>query len=227
MVTCGTGIGADELEVLLSLGGIGSSWEQANRRIIDFPGWETVDQVAMLRGRFRPIVSTIEEIIAKGSTSYWKETVEQRVHSLVCYPERFPVRGNLCSDIKRMLDKVAKDPAKSKDTVDIRHVLRQTVVFRASLGLPWSLQGEEPILVESAFVRLRISADQAATEKTVKTIIDEPFVFQAAYNLIQKEDERFYNYFREQYILGLVSPIVRHRFVMDSYYPTCALPQSI
>ncbi|KAG0240818.1 hypothetical protein BG011_003616, partial [Mortierella polycephala] len=91
VVTCGTGIGADELEVLLSSGGIGSSWEQVNRRIVDFPGWETVDQVAMyiknlgdlmcgddkarlhtlipeaaiqelffrLRGRFRPIVSTI------------------------------------------------------------------------------------------------------------------------------------------------------------------------
>ncbi|KAF8920976.1 hypothetical protein BGZ58_004166, partial [Dissophora ornata] len=229
VVTCGTGIGADELEVLLSSGGIGSSWEQVSRRIVDFPGWETVDQVAMyinnlgdlmcgddkarlhtlipeaaiqelffrLRGRFRPIVSTIEEIIAKGSPSYWKEAIEQRVQSLVCYPKCFPVRGNLCSDIKRMLDKVAKDPAKFKDAVDIRHVLRQTVVIRASLGLPWSLQGEEPILVESAFARLRISADQAATEKTVKTIIDEPFVFQAAYNLIQKEDEGFYNYFRE------------------------------
>ncbi|KAG0009092.1 hypothetical protein BGZ81_003644, partial [Podila clonocystis] len=231
VVTCGTGIGADELEVLLSSGGIGSSWEQVNRRIVDFPGWETMDQVAMyinnlgdlmsgddkarlhtlvpeaaiqelffrLRGRFRPIVSTIEEIIAKGSPSYWKEAIEQRVHSLVCYPERFPVRGNLCSDIKRMLEKVAKDPTKFKDAVDIRHVLRQTVVFRASLGLPWSLQGEEPILVESAFARLRISADHAATEKTVKTIIDEPFVFQAAYNFIQEEDEGFYNYFREQY----------------------------
>ncbi|KAF9426176.1 hypothetical protein BGZ76_002874, partial [Entomortierella beljakovae] len=47
IVTCGTGIGADELEILLSSGGIGSSWEQVNRRIIDFPGWETVGQVAI------------------------------------------------------------------------------------------------------------------------------------------------------------------------------------
>ncbi|KAF9994817.1 hypothetical protein BGZ79_000394 [Entomortierella chlamydospora] len=31
VVTCGTGIGADELEVLLSSGGIGNSWEQVNR----------------------------------------------------------------------------------------------------------------------------------------------------------------------------------------------------
>ncbi|KAG0220928.1 hypothetical protein BGW42_008533, partial [Actinomortierella wolfii] len=104
-----------------------------------------------------------------------------------------------------MLNKVAKDPVKFKDAVDIRHVLRQTVVFRASLGLPWSLQGEEPILVESAFARLRISADQAAAKKTVKTVIDEPFVFQAAYNFVEKEDEGFYNYFREQY-RGLQDP---------------------
>ncbi|KAG0286395.1 hypothetical protein BGZ97_007453 [Linnemannia gamsii] len=109
------------------------------------------------------------------------------------------MRGNLCSDIKRMLDKVAKDPAKFKDAVDIRHVLKQTVVFQASLGLPWSLQGEEPILVESAFGRLRIAADKAAAGKSIDTIIDEPFVFQAAYNFIKNEDEGFYNHFMEQY----------------------------
>ncbi|KAG0044704.1 hypothetical protein BGZ83_010081 [Gryganskiella cystojenkinii] len=231
VVTCGTGIGADVLKVLLSSGGIGSSWEQVNRRIVDFPGWETVEQVAAyinnlgdtmseddkavlyelipeiavqelffrLRGRFRPIISTIEEIIANGSTSYWREAIERRVQSMTSYPEHFPVRGNLCSDIKRMLDKVSKDPAKFKDAVDIMHVLRQTVVFRASLGLPWSLQGEEPIMVESAFARLRVNADQAVIGRTVDTVIDEPFVFRAAYNFIQREDEGFYSFFREQY----------------------------
>ncbi|KAF9402540.1 hypothetical protein BGZ94_004878, partial [Podila epigama] len=232
VVTCGTGIGADELEVLLGSGGIGSgSTVQVDRRIVDFPGWETVDQVAMyinnlgdlmcendkarlhtmipeaavqelffkLRGRFRPIISTIEDIIANGSTSHWREAIEQRVHSMVCYPERFPVRGNLCSDIKRMLDKVAKDPARFKDALDLKHVLKQTVVLRASLGLPWSLQGEEPILVESAFGRLRIAADKAAAGKMTSTIVDEPFVFQAAYNFIKNEEEGFYELFRDLY----------------------------
>lgn len=47
VATCGTGISADELEVLLSSGRIGSSWDQVNPRNIDFPGWETVEQVAM------------------------------------------------------------------------------------------------------------------------------------------------------------------------------------
>ncbi|KAF9404473.1 hypothetical protein BGZ76_006958, partial [Entomortierella beljakovae] len=98
-----------------------------------------------------------------------------------------------------MLDKVTKDPAKFKDAVDIMHILRQTVVFRASLGLPWCLQGEEPIMVESAFARLRVTADQAAIGRTVDTVIDEPFVFRAAYNFIKEEDKGFYNFFREQY----------------------------
>ncbi|KAF9113128.1 hypothetical protein BGX27_002121 [Mortierella sp. AM989] len=53
------------------------------------------------------------------------------------------MRGNLCSDIKRMLDKVAKDPTKYADAVELKHVLKQTVVMRASLGLPWSLRGEQ------------------------------------------------------------------------------------
>ncbi|KAF9408340.1 hypothetical protein BGZ94_002347 [Podila epigama] len=232
VVTCGTGIGADELDILLSSGGIGITGEQVNRRIVDFPGWESVDQVAMyirdlgdrmstadkatldallpqeailelfsrLRGRFRPLVSAIEEIIADGLTSCWKDVIDKRVDSLVCYPESFPVRGNLCSDIKRMLDKVSKDPVNFKDSIDIRHVLKQTVVFRASTGLPCSLRGEEPILVESAVARLRLSADlAAANNKTLKTVIDEPFVFQAAYNFVKNEEKGFYNNFREQY----------------------------
>ncbi|KAF9151259.1 hypothetical protein BGX20_005461, partial [Mortierella sp. AD010] len=152
-----------------------------------------------LRGRFRPIISTIEEIITKGCTSYWKEAIKQRLQSMTSYPEHFPVRGNLCSDIKRMLDKVTKDPVKYKEVIDIRHVLRQTVVCRASLGLPWSLKGEEPIMVESAFARLRVATDQAAIGGTVETVIDEPFVFRAAYNFIKNEDNGFYNLFREQY----------------------------
>jgi len=98
-----------------------------------------------------------------------------------------------------MLDKVARDPTKYADAVELKHVLKQTVVHRASLGLPWSSRGEEPILVESAFGRLRIAADKAAAGKTISTIIDEPFVFQAAYNFIQNEDEGFYTNFRKQY----------------------------
>ncbi|KAK3827173.1 MAG: hypothetical protein JOS17DRAFT_749111 [Linnemannia elongata] len=231
VVTCGTGIGADELEILASSGGIAANLDQIDHRIVDFPGWETEDQVATyinnlgdamseddrvrlhtlipeaavqelffkLRGRFRPIITTVEDIIAKGSTSYWSEAIERRVSALVCYPERFPVRGNLCSDIKRMLDKVTRDPAKYADAIELKHVLKQTVVHRASLGLPWSLRGEEPILVESAFGRLRITADKAAAGKTISTIIDEPFVFQAAYNFIKNEDKGFYKHFREQY----------------------------
>ncbi|KAF8923164.1 hypothetical protein BGZ58_003286 [Dissophora ornata] len=124
---------------------------------------------------------------------------------MVCYPKSFPVRGNLCSDIKRMLDKVAKDPVKYKDAADLMNVLKQTVVCRASLGLPWSLPGEEPILVESAFSRLRIASDRAVVVETVSTVIDEPFVFQAAYNYTQNADKGFYEHFREQY-RGLHDP---------------------
>ncbi|KAG0086497.1 hypothetical protein BGZ92_008082 [Podila epicladia] len=50
-----------------------------------------------------------------------------------------------------------------------------------------------------AFGRLRIAAQKAAAGKTINTISDEPFVFQAAYNFIENEDEGFYKHFREQY----------------------------
>ncbi|KAG0076743.1 hypothetical protein BGZ90_008266 [Linnemannia elongata] len=230
VVTCATGIVADELEDLTNSGGIAGDLDQLSRRIVEFPGWETEEQVATyidnlgdamdeddrarlhalipkaavqelffkLRGRLNPICAT--DIIAKGSTSYWSEAIERRLNALVCYPEQFPVRGNLCSEIKRMLDKVAMDSTKYADAVELKHVLKQTVVLRASLGLPWSLRGEEPILVESSFGHFRIAADKAASGKTIDTVIDEPFAFQAAYNFLKNEDEWFCNHFTEQYI---------------------------
>ncbi|KAI8344986.1 hypothetical protein B0O80DRAFT_492022 [Mortierella sp. GBAus27b] len=210
VVTCGTGIGADELEILVNSGGMATNEPRIDPRILNFPGWETEDQVATyinslgdamseddramlhtlipkaavqelflkLRGRFRPIITTIEDIIASGSASHWKQAIEIRVEALVSYPKIFPVRGNLCSDIKRMLEKVAKDPAKFEDAVDL------------------SLPGEEPILVESAFGRIREAADKAAATETT---IDEPFVFRAAYNFIRNEEKGFYEMFKKQY----------------------------
>ncbi|KAF9183685.1 hypothetical protein BGZ51_003863 [Haplosporangium sp. Z 767] len=233
VVTCGTGIGADELEILEISGtyGVTDGLDQIDGLITDFSGWETEEQVATyinnlgdamceddrerlhtlipkaavqelffrLRGRYRPIITTIEAIIAKGSTLYWREAIERIVRVMVCYPEQYPTRGNLFSDIKRMINKVAKDPVRYENAVELKHALKQTIVCWVSLGLPWSLRGEEPILVESSFARLHIATDMATFEKTVTTIIDEPFVFQAAYNFIKKEDERFYKHFMEQY----------------------------
>ncbi|KAI8358380.1 hypothetical protein B0O80DRAFT_280690 [Mortierella sp. GBAus27b] len=114
VVTCGTGIGADELEILVSSGGMATNEPRIDPRILNFPGWETEDQVATyinslgdamseddramlhtlipkaavqelflkLRGRFRPIITTIEDIIAKGSASHWKQAIEIRVEAL-------------------------------------------------------------------------------------------------------------------------------------------------
>ncbi|KAG0268561.1 hypothetical protein BGZ95_002405 [Linnemannia exigua] len=90
-----------------------------------------------------------------------------------------------------MLDKVTKHPTKYLDAVKLKYVLKQTIIHRALLGLPWSLRGEEPILVESAFSHLCIAADKAASENTTNTTIDEPFLFQADYNFIKNEGKGF------------------------------------
>ncbi|KAF8931617.1 hypothetical protein BGZ47_011751 [Haplosporangium gracile] len=214
VVTCDAGISADELELLVGSGGIGEHFDQLDDQIVNFPGWDTENRVAMyinslgdamseddrvrlhtlipeaaveelffkLRGHFRPIVSTIKDIIAKGSTSYWSEAIERNADLALW-----------------MLDKATRDPTKYADAVKLKHFLKQIVVHRASLGLPWSLERNEPILVESAFGRLRITADKPAWEKTTSTIVDEPFVFQGAYNFIKNEDKEFYKHFSEQY----------------------------
>lgn len=46
VVTCATGIDADELEDLTNSDGIAGDPDQFSRRIVDFPGWETEEQVA-------------------------------------------------------------------------------------------------------------------------------------------------------------------------------------
>ncbi|KAF8944066.1 hypothetical protein BGZ47_004697 [Haplosporangium gracile] len=214
VVTCGASIGTDEIEILASSGGIAANLDQIDHRIVDFLGWETEDQVAMYidnlgdamskddramlhtlipQATVQELFSSFEDIIAKGSTSYWSETIERRLSALVCYSARFPMRGNLCSDIKRMLDKVAKDSSKYADTVELKHVLKQTgdcLGAYEERNRSWS----RTFSGVSAF-----AADKAAAGKTIDTIIDEPFVFQAAYNFIKNEDEGFYNHFTEKY----------------------------
>ncbi|KAG9067167.1 hypothetical protein KI688_011948 [Linnemannia hyalina] len=128
------------------------------------------------RNEFLGLVS-VEDIIVEGSTSYWREAIKRRLSAL----------------------SPRTQPTKYADTVELKHVLKQIVVYRASLGLPWSMRGEEPILVESALGRLCITYGKAAAGKMISTVIDEPFVFQAAYNFIWEEDDEFYKHFTEQY----------------------------
>ncbi|KAG0163307.1 hypothetical protein DFQ29_003233, partial [Apophysomyces sp. BC1021] len=46
VVTCGAYIGEDEIQFLGGGGGIGENLDQFDRQIIDFPGWESEDQVS-------------------------------------------------------------------------------------------------------------------------------------------------------------------------------------
>ncbi|KAI1297001.1 hypothetical protein EDD11_007314 [Mortierella claussenii] len=208
VVTCGTGIDADELEVLSNSGGIASNVDKLERRILDFPGEETENQVAMYLNNLE---DTMDEDDRARLHTLIPEAAVQELFSSFETPRtgvlstRFPMRRNLFFDIKRMLDKVARDPSKYGNAVELKEVLKQTVVLRASLGLSWSLREEEPIVIESAFGRLHIAADKAATEETISAVIDEPFVFQTAYNFIKTKDEGFYKLFRNQY-RGLQDP---------------------
>ncbi|KAF9369732.1 hypothetical protein CPB97_003343 [Podila verticillata] len=60
-----------------------------------------------------------------------------------------------------MIDKVARDPTKYMDAIELKLALKCTVIHRASLGLPWSSPGERPILIESVFSRLRVATRHA------------------------------------------------------------------
>ncbi|KAG0364211.1 hypothetical protein BGX24_004729, partial [Mortierella sp. AD032] len=147
VVTCGTGFGADELEILVSSGGIALNSDQIDHRIMDFSGWETEDQVATyinslgdamsdddramlhtlilrvavqelffkLRGRFSPIIMTIEDIIEADDPMAWEVCIRQREDRMTTASipntdgEKRRLEGNLCGELRRMFDHVRHD----------------------------------------------------------------------------------------------------------------------
>jgi hypothetical protein len=159
---------------------------------------EAIDAMFLkLRGRFRPIITTIENIISKGLPTSWNSKVQEMEKQLSDMPteERKSMRGNLCCDLDRILKRIANKRAEFKHVIDIRHTIKKSVVNMVMFGLPLILETKEPILVEAAFGRLYcLSKEEVRTaldQPLVKTVINEPFAFLAAYNYFKDSDPGF------------------------------------
>ncbi|KAK3836304.1 MAG: hypothetical protein J3R72DRAFT_477166 [Linnemannia gamsii] len=143
-----------------------------------------------LRGRFRTIISTIEDIIEADDPMAWEELISEREDRLTTASipttdgERRRLEGNLCGELRRMFDHVRQDQG-SVAFAEFRNVeatLKLAIATFVTQGGIMAFKGQLPKLVETAFGRIKlINGDFITT-------IDEPFALLAADNYFQNID---------------------------------------
>ncbi|KAG0294132.1 hypothetical protein BGZ96_001754 [Linnemannia gamsii] len=153
-----------------------------------------------LRGRFRPIVSTIEDIIEADDPMVWKECISEREYRLTTASipttdgEKRRLEGNLCGELRRMFDRVRLDQG-SVAFAEFRNVeatLKFAIAAFVTQGGYMAYKGQLPKLVETAFGRIKISNGD------FYTTIDEPFAFEAADNYFQNIDPDYFQHRQDQ-----------------------------
>ncbi|KAF9345957.1 hypothetical protein BGX26_002558 [Mortierella sp. AD094] len=163
-----------------------------------------------LRGRFRPIITVIENIIEANSIpSRWEEAVDKTLGELTNYYPVEPgkpkpkMNGNLCFELNRVLERISTRSDRYKEYSEVRRMLKEAVLRMLLVGQPMVIPSEEPILVETAFARMScirmVDAGMSAGSSScsgkqsgcVVTTIDEPFSFLAAKNYFEHYDPEF------------------------------------
>ncbi|KAK5809582.1 hypothetical protein F5H01DRAFT_381910 [Linnemannia elongata] len=153
-----------------------------------------------LRGRFRPIISTIEDIIEADDPMVWEERIREREDRLTTASipntdgEKSRLEGNLCGELRRMLDHVRQDQG-SVAFAEFRNVeatLRLAIATFVTQGGYMAFKGQLPKLVETAFGRIKL------INNDFYTTIDEPFALRAADNYFQSNDPDYSQYRLDQ-----------------------------
>ncbi|KAF9083847.1 hypothetical protein BGX29_002878, partial [Mortierella sp. GBA35] len=153
-----------------------------------------------LRGRFRPIISTIEDIIEADDPMVWEECIREREDRLTTASipttdgEKRRLEGNLCGELRRMFDHVRQDQG-SLAFAEFRNVeatLRLAMATFVTQGGYMAFKGQLPKLVETAFGRIKL------INSDFYTTIDEPFALRAADNYFQSIDPDYSQYRLDQ-----------------------------
>ncbi|KAF9115634.1 hypothetical protein BGX30_006203 [Mortierella sp. GBA39] len=147
---------------------------------------EAIDEMMeRLVGRFRPIVTVIEKIIARGEPDGWQDAMDDTEARLVSY-DHCGEQGNLCHEIVRLECKYLANLSIFKELRTVGEVLGLLLFQRYIFGADrLVLQGAVPELVERAFGRIKI------IDGVARTVLDEPFVLKAAENFFKMRDSDF------------------------------------
>ncbi|KAG9064679.1 hypothetical protein KI688_002937 [Linnemannia hyalina] len=183
-----------------------SAYLKRLRQVLDDGGKERLDEIIPeeavktlflhLRGRFRPIISTIEDIIQADDPMVWEECIHEREDRLTtaCIPttdgEKRRLEGNLCSELRRMFEHVRQNKGNVAyaEFRNVEATLKLAVATFITQGGYMAFKGQLPKLVETAFGRISlINGD-------FYTTIDEPFALLAADNYFRTDDPDYFQY---------------------------------
>ncbi|KAG0247565.1 hypothetical protein BG011_001294, partial [Mortierella polycephala] len=115
-----------------------------------------------LRGRFRPIISTIEDIIEADHPLAWKQCIQDRVYRLTAAhiptanDEEELLEGNLCGELRRLFKQVDHDRVAFADYRTVESSLKLSMAALMIQGGYLAFKGMLPKLVETAFGRIKI-----------------------------------------------------------------------
>ncbi|KAF9178344.1 hypothetical protein BGZ50_007812 [Haplosporangium sp. Z 11] len=148
-------------------------------------------------GRFHPIVSIIEDMIAENDPTTWRERVDAFMYRLTTADiptsavERKLFHSNLCVELQHVLGQVEAGPTTFTRFQGIRATLKfAAIAFIMQDGF-LSYKWEPLELVEVAFGGVRGYKDDRYT------MIDEPFVFRTADVFFRKTDPRYFQHQRD------------------------------
>ncbi|KAG0358684.1 hypothetical protein BGZ54_010322, partial [Gamsiella multidivaricata] len=142
------------------------------------------------RGRFRPIVSTIERMIMLKpgiSGIDWKSAIKETKDTLTSTELHYYYKGNIAYDISRMVKRVHKFESRYAEYQNIRSILQLFVLEHYLHGRPVLINKEEAPLIEASVGRILHFGEETAT------VLDEPFALRAAVNYFCKENPDFHS----------------------------------
>ncbi|KAF9178796.1 hypothetical protein BGZ50_007463 [Haplosporangium sp. Z 11] len=186
----------DSISTYLARLGQGLNDEARQRLAMLFPSKAVLRLFRDLRGRFRPIVSTIEDIIEADNPMAWEECIHEREDRLMTAfsptadGEQRRLEGNLCGELRRMFHQVrqGQDDVAFAEFRNAEATLKLAVATFVTQGGYMAFKGQLPKLVETAFGRIKIIDDD------FYTTIDEPFALRAADNYFQVKDPDYLQY---------------------------------
>ncbi|KAF9976693.1 hypothetical protein BGZ65_007717, partial [Modicella reniformis] len=138
-----------------------------------------------LRGRFRPIVSSMELMIKRSPNegAGWRSAIIEVDNRLTSGDVAYYGPGNIVYDKERMNSLVAKFPKRYGKYQRIRAARELFVLQYYLFGRPLIIDRDEALLVEVSVGRFLLSGDDTTT------VLDEPFALRAAVNYFLKSDE--------------------------------------
>ncbi|KAF8962660.1 hypothetical protein BGZ46_001134 [Entomortierella lignicola] len=222
VIPCGTGLSIYDMRYLSDSASWLKDHPEKPMPFTEFGGWGTltndtkakfvlrVPEEAMrelyqrLRGRFRPIISALELMLADQGTNdkeIWESAIARTRDKLESAAPEHNKNGNICHQIRKMLGRVTMYPERYKGFEDIDLTLRMFVCEQYLHGNPLLLDNLQAPLVEASVGRILNFGSQ------LKTVLDEPFALEAALNYYDDRDPGFMNTVRATWNI-LPSPSV-------------------